>query len=1525
MNNRYRLTFSTKKVYKEIELLPDMEQVKVGTTRSCDVRLNKDMFFSEFEVYLENHKGNWRMSCDDNVYIASSGVMMLFTKELTHGDEFQLKYRSSKQDMCNISFMLEYSVTQSEFDRVIDIRQLNQVTIGADARCNICLADPMMANDIVVLQRQNDRLYVVDQNTTYGVFVNEIKVTGNKELHDYDFFTVLGYSFYYKHGFLYTANANDVQINHVPSTLAVRQSSHMVYPKFNRNTRIQYKIPEDKIKILPPEKKPERKPKNIILSLIPMLAMIALTVVLRGIMSGGGSYVIYMVAMTGIGAIMSVVTYLYDGRQQKKDNKLREKKYLEYIDKKEQEIEEKRLEETEIRKKVYVSLPEDIHEIFSFGPHLFEKGKPDVDFLQIYIGTGMLKASCEVTYDEQEFISVDDDLVGYPEQIEEKHRYLDRVPITVDLKESGGVGIVGVEHQLLSFMKNMTLDLATRHFYNDVQMLFIMTPESAAKYAWLRCFPHVQNKMYHVYNIICDEESRKIHMEILYAELSHRQEVSKGKQLDSAYTHYVIMVLDSKGFHKHPVSKFVDGCEKLGFTFVFFEQYEEMLPEGCRYIIRLNEQANEGELVDSQDGKETQAFYYEVVKDHIMEQAAMKLFSVYVDDVSLESELTKSITLFQLMGIIAPEDLDLGQRWASSEVYKSMAAPLGVKVKNEVVSLDISDKATAHGPHGLVAGTTGSGKSEILQSYVLSMASLFHPYDVGFMIIDFKGGGMANQFKNLPHLIGTITNIDGREVNRSLLFIKAELIRRQELFSQNDVNHINDYIKLYKSGKVSDPLPHLIMIVDEFAELKAEFPDFMKEIISAARIGRTLGVHLILATQKPSGVVDNQIWSNSKFKLCLKVQTREDSMEVLKKPLAAEIVEPGRAYFQVGNNEIFELFQSAYSGAKVSNLTGEEQKEFEINCLNTWGKRQTIYSNKKQMNEENAKNQLEYIVDYIDEYCQEKKIVPLPGICLPPLPDSIYLSDMKDIRKGTMDSVSVPIGIFDDPSQQRQEELLLNLSESNTIIIGSSQTGKTNLLQTIVFSAMLMYTPAEVNFYVIDGGNMAMKVFEDVNHVGGVALVAEEEKVINLFKMLNNIVKERKAVFAKNGLGTYQSYIEAGFHDMPAIFVMIDNIAVFREFYQNLEDNLLQLTREGISVGISFITTATQTSAMGYRSLANYGRRIAYTCNDKGEFMNLFGRCKIEPKETPGRGLIVIDKRVLEFQTARPIEAEKEIERVEKIRQYIAEIQNKYPNQHAKLIPVVPDVVYQSQLMREKERFYAQPYLLPVGISYDTVTLEYVDLAAVGALAVMGRENSGKTNMVRQMMYALSQNLDKAPVEAYVLDGVNRQLAFTKDYEFVKQYSLNAQDGEALINQLCETLENRREETVTSSSPDEVLAGMPLLLLIIENAALMQQLASDKNLALQLVKVFKQLKNMKACVVFSGLENAQVGFSSGEVLKAVKENKNAFIFEDMQDIRFHDTTLKLVKQYPGPLKQGDMFYLAGNTYKKIRTVFYDIG
>ena len=233
-----------------------------------------------------------------------------------------------------------------------------------------------------------------------------------------------------------------------------------------------------------------------------------------------------------------------------------------------------------------------------------------------------------------------------------------------------------------------------------------------------------------------------------------------------------------------------------------------------------------------------------------------------------------------------------------------------------------------HGPHGLIAGMTGSGKSEFIITYILSLAINYHPYEVAFVLIDYKGGGMAKSFENLPHTAGVITNLDGSSIKRSLISIESELKRSQAIFGVTSkkvgVSNIDiyKYQKLYREGTVMEPLQHLFIISDEFAELKREEPEFMKELISVAQVGRSLGVHMILSTQRPSGTVDENIWANSKFRLCLRVQDRQDSMDMLHRVEAAYLTQAGRCYLQVGNDEIFELFQSGWSGASYDKELG---------------------------------------------------------------------------------------------------------------------------------------------------------------------------------------------------------------------------------------------------------------------------------------------------------------------------------------------------------------------------------------------------------------------------------------------------------------------------------------------------------------------------------------------------------------------------------------------------------------------------
>ena len=1505
MDSRYKLIISNKNLYKEIELSSDMGEIKIGTTQECTIRLRKELFFASIELTLQPTNEGWNIICSDNLYFTLGDVRKLLTKKLVHGDELYVRYQDSNNDVFGLSFMVDFDYATKNYDLEIDISNQNEISIGGKSTCDIYANDAYLGKDSLTITNINGQKEIIikDNNSKYGVFVNGVKIKKQTTLKNLDFFSIVGFSFYYKNGKLYTSSDNEIQIKGLNNKQVYTHSTHFKYPKFNRNSRVQYVIPEDKLEIQQAVQKPSLPKRNLVMTLIPSIVMLALTIVLRGIIGGGGTFVIYSAVSMSIGIIMSIVTYINEKKEYKKEWEDRITAYNRYIDEKKQLIEESRNNELRVRNLIYESLENSLKEVDSFGKRLFEKSNGDKDFLQVYLGRGRIESSNPVEYTKPEFADLEDPLATIPEEVAEKYRYIEDAPIISDFNASCGIGVVGEKSILEQVLKNMTLDISIRHFYNDVKFVYILSDDYKEKMKWIRWLHNVDNQKLDIKNIVCDEESKNYILEDLYITLSMRENAYSASKDVKFDEQYVVFVTDASSISTHPLSKYIKDCVKYGFTFVFLEEHEEFLPQGCTEVIRLEDSKN-GCILKTENGDIVHSFKYPFVSDEVAEQVAQKLGAVAVDEVSLEGELTKNITMFEMLDILSVGDLNLEDRWNSSIVYKSMAAPLGVKKKNQMVYLDISDKSGAHGPHGLVAGTTGSGKSEVLQTYILSMATLFHPYEVGFVIIDFKGGGMANQFKNLPHLIGTITNIDGREINRSLLSIKAELVKRQEMFSQSGVNHINDYIKLYKSGKVTKPMPHLIMIVDEFAELKQEFPEFMKELISAARIGRTLGVHLILATQKPAGVVDAQIWSNSKFKLCLKVQTKEDSNEVIKTPLASEIVEPGRAYFQVGNNEIFDLFQSAYSGATIPEGNENNEKVYAIYERNLWGKKTLKYTNKKAKTSKHAVSQLQAIVDYVHAYCADHNIKKLPGICLPSLKDRIS-TDLLGYDMENKESISVPVGMYDDPEQQEQGFVNLDVSKDNVYVVGSSQSGKTVLLQTLIYGLIRKYTPEQVNLYLIDCGSMVLKIFEDSKHVGGVVLSNEDEKCKNLFKLLNTIVIERKKLLSNKGIGNYAAYLEAGYTDLPMVVVAIDNMAAFKEYFPDQADEINTLAREAQGVGISFVVTAATSNSLNYRTQSNFGRKIILNCNDTNEYGAMFGHCRLTPKENPGRGLFMKEKRILEFQTAMFGDSDKEAERSQELKDYIL-TRNAQCNTTATTIPMVPDKLSLDDMLKENPMLFRTQGVLPIGMDYSTVDMSMLDFTETSTLSLLGDARSRET-FVYNFMKMIAKNAIFHNIEAYVIDDKNKKLEECDTYGFVKEYTTNTIDGISVIDDVCDEIAERLESDESHDS---------YMMLVINSLDVFKKVCADRNGSKQLAQTIKNAQEAGAFILFANVENQAVGFNSSDVYKAIKEERSAILFAQLTECKLFDVNSRIKADTSFTSSMGYRFN--GNMYSKVK-------
>lgn len=1503
MESRYKIIISNRNLYKEIELTPTDTEVKIGTTAECTVRLRKELFFSPVELILQKIGKEWQILCSDNLYLTVGGVLKLLTKKLTHGDEFSVKYQESDNEVLKVSFMIDFDYIQKPYDCEIDVSDVTHLTIGGKRNADICFSDFYLGDDTFTLTRNGKTWIIHDNQSQYGVFVNGQRITRDTTINEYDFFSIVGFSFYYKSGKLYTSDIGDMMVSGLSVVHLHNQSTCFKYPKFYLNSRIQYKVAEEEFEIQQPPVKPSKPKQNLVMTLIPSIVMLAMTIVLRGVMGGGGSFVIYSAISMGLGIVMSVASYFSEKKEYKKDTAQRQEMYQKYINEKEDIVKDSRKKELDILNMIYESIDQDIYEVDHFGKRLFERRQGDPDYLKVYLGKGTIESANQVKYTKQEFVDLDDPMSQLPEQLAQKYRYIDDAPITSDFNLSNGIGVIGDKEVLEAMMKNMTLDISIRHFYNDVRMVYILDEEYSSRMNWIRWLHNVDNRKLGVRNIVCDEESRNLILEDLYKTLSSREAIVQEKQDYVFPEQYVVFVTNAQSISKHPVSKYISNCSSLGFTFVFFEEREELIPQGCSEMVRITDKKH-GLLLKTENGNEECTFSFPYISDDVAEKVIEKLGAIQVDEVSLEGELTKNISMFEMLGILSVNDIDLQRNWESAQVYRSLAAPIGVKTKGQIVYLNISDKGKAHGPHGLVAGTTGSGKSELLQTYILSMATLYHPYEVGFVIIDFKGGGMANQFKDLPHLIGTITNIDGREIDRSLMSIKAELVKRQEMFSESGVNHINDYIKLYKAGKVNKPMPHLIMIVDEFAELKQEFPDFMKELVSAARIGRTLGIHLILATQKPAGVVDSQIWSNSKFKLCLKVQTKEDSTEVIKTPLAAEIVEPGRAYFQVGNNEIFELFQSAYSGANVPEGNENNEKIYSIYERNLWGRKKLVYTNKKKKSSNQALSQLDSIVQYVHDYCLSAGIEKLPGICLPSLKDVIS-TDKLSYRDNGSENITVPVGIYDDPELQQQGELVLDISKDNLYIVGSSQMGKTVLLQTIAYGLIRKYTPQQVNLYMIDCGSMVLKIFEKSNHVGGVVLSNEEEKCKNLFKLLNSMIAERKKILSSIGIGNYSSYIEAGYTDIPMAVVMIDNMAAFKEYFPAQTEEIGSLSREAQGVGICLIITSPSSNALSYRVQANFGRMIVLNCNDTNEYSSVLGHNKMTPKEVPGRGLVLKDKRVLEFQSALFGRSRKEAERSQELQDYLT-VRNSECTAKAVSIPMVPDKLNLIEMIKSQPESFRRKGILPIGIDFETVSLSEINILRNGSLTLFGNQDC-KYRFLDNLISMLSLTSIFHNIEMYVVDEKSRKLDDCEDYGFVQKYVSDASEAMNTISEFCEVIESR-----ISDEKEYEFSKV----LIINNLDAFRRVMSDRTLSKQFTEAMKNAEEVNAFIILACVENQVISFNSSEVLKYVKETRKAIFFGQLPDIKLYDMPSRLKNDASYDFTIG--YRINGSGYSKIK-------
>ncbi len=1308
---------------------------------------------------------------------------------LLEGEQYTLEHGDSH---------LHFFLTGESSVLTFDTMQHKSITFGSND-----YDDVMIANAAVHLLLYREQLGEPFKLEVYSgvVYHNFLRTMGEVVLKPGDQL--------YFDGLMVIAGKDDMKIHESTSFTGTKlarlydqeQRYGAEYPAYHRSPRIIYREPVEKRKIAQPSAKPVKPNEQLARVIVPPLVMIAAMVIVS-IFLRSGFYLIVMLSMTIVTVIFSITSYLKSLKQYRLDIKERDKSYREYLKQKTKELYEASNEQHHALTYHYPSVEQLRQMALNVDSRIYEKTMFHHDFLMYRAGLGRVDTSFEIEFNMEEFTLKKDELVEAARELRSQYLNLDDVPVVTSLAK-GPVGYIGQRHLVLEQLQLLVMQTALFHSYYDVQFVTIFPEEEKDKWEWMRWLPHASIRNLNVRGFVYHDRSRDQVLTSVYQILKERKLAidEKSNKNEKLYfsPHIIVLITDEKLILDHPVMEyFNEDPSELGVSLVFVQDVMQSLPEHVKTVIDIRDAANgnimleEGELVNRKFKPDhfPQAFNKEDISRSL---AALHHLQ------NLKNSIPESVTFLEMYNVERVEELGILERWSRNETYKSLAVPLGLRGKDDMVQLNLHEKA--HGPHGLVAGTTGSGKSEIIQSYILSLAVNFHPYEVAFLLIDYKGGGMANLFKHLPHLLGTITNLDGAQSMRALASIKAELQKRQRLFNEHNVNHINQFQKLYKSGEASEPMPHLFLISDEFAELKSEQPEFMKELVSTARIGRSLGIHLILATQKPSGVVDDQIWSNSKFKLALKVQNASDSMEMLKTPDAAEITLPGRAYLQVGNNEIYELFQSAWSGADYRPDKGDQETtDTTIYAINELGQYDIIsddlsgLANQKEISK--VPTELDAVVDYIRDYAASKGIVELPRPWLPPLEEKIFLSDLHDVAYKTSwleekKPLEVTFGFLDIPETQAQEPVCLNLSKDGHMAVFSSPGyGKSTFLQTVVMDLARQQSPERLHIYLIDLGTNGLLPLKELPHVADTIMVDEEVKLGKLFRRLNTEMKQRKQRLSKYGVATMEMYEQASGEEVPAIMLIIDTIdsigdAVYREEFEKMA---AQIAREGVSVGIHLVISAGRQNAMRPPLLANIKHQISLYMIDDIETRNIVGRTDLRIEEIPGRGLVKLEQPLL-FQTALPVKGEDTLAIIHRLQEECREMAAHWKGKRPLAIPMVPETLPFIDFIQSAE---AQTMLtkgsIPFAVDFEQVEPVALTVVEDKNIVILGEQMDAVEQTFSTVISSIAMN---EKVDIGLIDNASSGLRGYK--ENVNIYADTASSMEEFVERLQQLFETRED------------------------------------------------------------------------------------------------------------------------------------
>ncbi|NUP53193.1 MAG: hypothetical protein HOW97_38610 [Catenulispora sp.] len=972
------------------------------------------------------------------------------------------------------------------------------------------------------------------------------------------------------------------------------------------------------------------------------------------------------------------------------------------------------------------------------GRQLWERRRRDADYLVLRVGTA----------DQPSIIEVDDPDRGG--EFRDKVRWnVPGLPVGFALADRGVVGLAGPPERIRALAGWLLAQIAVLHSPHAVRVAVLTDADRAAQWDWLRWLPQLRSPFGPALLIGNDPETVGYRLSELTGTLSRREQAAQSPLGRAVFTEpdLVVLVDGARRMRDLPgLTQLLTDGPRMRIFSICVDRELRMLPKEATSVV-----VDDGEqLTLRQDGlPEFPGIRPDLCEPDWFEHVARALAPLRDATIDEGSVLPDRVRLTELLDLAAPDADVIAARWLAQPA--STVALLGSGYDGPL-SVDL----VQDGPHALIAGTTGSGKSELLQTLVASLAVANRPDELTFLLVDYKGGSAFRDCVHLPHALGMVTDLDGHLVGRVLESLSAELRRRERLLAGHGCKDQADYLARRRLEPAMPPLPRLMLIVDEFATLVREVPDFIPGMVSLAQRGRSLGIHLVLATQRPAGVVSADIKANTNLRIALRVLDPTESKDVIDTGDAALIptTVPGRALVRLSHRSVA-AFQAAYTGAPyfTAQAPATPAAAVELPWLGL-GRPDDLPIAVPAADPRapgQAETDLSILVQAMRRAAEDLEIEPQPRPWLTPLPERITLAELPaagiaGASDGRGELPPVAIGIEDLPMLQEQRPVLLDLHTfTHLAVIGTARSGRTQALRTVAGVLADRYTTAEVHMYGIDAAGGGLAVLEALPHTGAVVGRNDIERLDRLLTRLSAELTRRQELLAEhhsNNLTELRAALPPG--PRPGhLFLFTDGWESLYETigeHENgrLLDELYRLLREGAAGGVHVLLA-------GDRGLAN-GRvghlienRLMLRMNDRNDFMLIGLKANGLPTRVPpGRGWQSghLAEMQMALLTADP-SGQAQAEALRRIGRTAAQrdagtLAANRPLTVGKL-PIGIDFSQAYGLLTE-----ARPLVALLGIGADETGPVTVDFAGRGyAFMVAGPSGSGRSNTLATLAISL--------------------------------------------------------------------------------------------------------------------------------------------------------------------------------------------